>query len=275
MSIISSPSSRVKLRIVLAVGLTFLYSPIALVVLFSFNDSTSTTIWSGFSLRWYVDLLHSMNVLHAAALSLQIAVMSASGATVIGTLVGYLLSRFGRFKGRTLLAIMATAPLVMPEIILGSALLLLFVGMENLIGWPRHRGIVTITIAHITYTAAFVTLVVQGRLAGLDRSIEEAAADLGATPIATFLLITVPLIAPGMLAGWLLGFSISLDDVVITQFTSGPGSTTLPLLIFSLVRRGVKPDINAIATIFVLVAAVLTSGLGLVHRRRSLDRESG
>jgi putrescine transport system permease protein len=275
MSLVTSPGSKRKLRVILALGLAFLYAPIALVVLFSFNDSTSTTVWSGFSLRWYDELLQNVNVVHAAGLSLEIALASASGATVIGTLVGFVLSRNGRFKGRTLLATMATAPLVMPEIVLGSALLLLFVGMESLTGWPRHRGFVTIMLAHITYTAAFVTLTVQGRLAGLDRSIEEAAADLGATPVMTFFLVTMPLIAPGIVAGWLLGFSISLDDVVITQFTSGPGSTTLPLLIFSLVRRGVKPDINAMATIFVMVAGLLTFGLALLQRRRSSRDEAG
>jgi putrescine transport system permease protein len=255
---------------VLILGLAFLYAPIVLVVLFSFNSSTSTTVWSGFSLRWYGELFHNPEVLTAARVSLEVAALSASGATVVGTLVGYALSRFGRFKGRTPLAIMATAPLVMPEIVLAVSLLLLFVGMDRLIGWPRHRGVMTITLAHITYTAAFATIVVQGRLSGLDRSIEEAAADLGATPIWSFLLITLPLIAPGIAAGWLLGFSISLDDVVITQFTSGPGSTTLPLLIFSLVRRGVKPDINAVATLFVAAAILITVGIGLLQRWRSL-----
>ncbi len=275
MGLITTPGSRRILRVVLLLGLAFLYAPIAIIILFSFNDSTSTTVWSGFSLRWYDELLQNISVLHAAGLSLKIALGSASGATFIGTLVGFVLSRYGRFKGRTLLATMATAPLVMPEIVLGSAFLLLFVGMESLTGWPRHRGFLTILLAHVTYTAAFVTLAVQGRLAGLDRSIEDAAADLGATPVVTFFLVTVPLIAPGIVAGWLLGFSISLDDVVITQFTSGPGSTTLPLLIFSLVRRGVKPDINAMATIFVIVAVLLTFGLGLLQRGRSSREETG
>jgi putrescine transport system permease protein len=272
MSIIASSALRIRLRFVLGAGLIFLYAPIVLVVLFSFNGSTSTTVWSGFSLHWYTELFSNPDVLHAARLSVEIAAMSATGAMTIGTLVGLLLSRFGRFRGRTLLAIMATAPLVMPEIVLAVSLLLLFVGLEGLTGWPRHRGVTTIVLAHITYTAAFVTIVIQGRLAGVDRSIEEAAADLGARPIVAFFLVTVPLIAPGIAAGWLLGFSISLDDVVITQFTSGPGSTTLPLLIFSLVRRGVKPDINAIATLFVLAAGILTLGIGLLQRRRSLQR---
>ena len=258
----------------LAAGLAFLYAPIVLVVLFSFNSSTSTTVWSGFSLRWYRELFQNSTVLHAAQISLEVASLSATGATIMGTLAGYALSRFGWFRGRTLLATMATAPLVMPEIVLAVSLLLLFVGMEHLTGWPRHRGVITITLAHITYTAAFATIVVQGRLSGLDRSIEEAAADLGASPIVSFFLVTLPLIAPGVAAGWLLGFSISLDDVIITQFTSGPGSTTLPLLIFSLVRRGVKPDINAIATLFVVAAIVITVGIGMLQRWRSPQRNA-
>jgi putrescine transport system permease protein len=257
------------LRGVLAAGLLFFYAPIVSVVLFSFNASTSATVWSGFSMRWYLELLDNDNILRAARLSLMIAAMSATGATILGTLAGFALARFGWFRGRALLAAMATSPLVMPEIIIGVSMLLLFVGMENLIGWPAGRGILTITLAHITYTAAFVAIVVQGRLAGLDLSMEEAALDLGAKPPVVFLLITVPLIAPAMVAGWLLGFSISLDDVVITQFTSGPGSTTLPLLVFSMVRHGVKPDINVVATMFVLVALLVTFGIAAVTRWRN------
>jgi putrescine transport system permease protein len=256
------------LRLALLTGLLFLYAPIASVVLFSFNSSTSAAVWSGFSLRWYHELLGNDDILRAARLSLTIAAMSATGATALGTLVGFVLARFGRFRGRALLAVMATSPLVMPEIILGVSMLLLFVGLENLIGWPAGRGILTITLAHITYTAAFVAIVVQGRLAGLDLSIEEAALDLGAKPPVVFFLITIPLAAPAMVAGWLLGFSISLDDVVVTQFTSGPGSTTLPLLIFSLVRHGVKPDINVVATMFVLVAVLVTLGIAFVQKWR-------
>lgn len=257
------------LRAVLVAGLAFFYAPIVSVVLFSFNASTSAAVWSGFSLRWYQELLGNDNMLRAARLSVVIAIMSATGATVLGTLAGFALARFGWFKGRTLLSAMATSPLVMPEIIIGVSMLLLFVGLENLIGWPRGRGVLTITLAHITYTAAFVAIVVQGRLAGLDLSMEEAALDLGAKPLTVFLLIIIPLIAPAMAAGWLLGFSISLDDVIITQFTSGPGSTTLPLLIFSLVRHGVKPDINVVATMFVLVAILVTFGIAAVQRWRS------
>jgi len=260
------------LRSVLIAGLAFFYAPIVSVVLFSFNSSTSATLWSGFSLRWYRELLGNEDILRAARLSVTIAIMSATGATVLGTLVGFALSRFGWFKGRALLAIMATSPLVMPEIIIGVSMLLLFVGLENLIGWPAGRGVLTITLAHITYTAAFVAIVVQGRLSGLDLSFEEAALDLGAKPSTVFFLIPVPLIMPAMVAGWLLGFSISLDDVVITQFTSGPGSTTLPLLVFSLVRHGVKPDINVVATVFVVVAILVTFGIAGVQRWRNNGR---
>jgi len=269
MTIPVTRSARWWLRGVLWLGLAYLYAPIFLVVLFSFNDSTSTSVWAGFSLRWYSELARNDSVLRAARLSLEIAAISATGATVLGTLVGYTLSRFGRFRGRSLLAGMSTAPLVMPEIILAVSLLLLFVASESVFGWPRGRGVLTITLSHVTYTAAFVTIAVQGRLAGMDRSIEEAALDLGARPQVVFFLITIPMIAPAMVAGWLLGFSISLDDVVITQFTSGPGSTTLPLLIFSLVRHGVKPDINAIATLFILIASLVTVGIALVQRWRS------
>ena len=203
-----------------------------------------------------------------------IAAMSATGATILGTLVSFALSRYGRFKTRPILAGMATAPLVMPEIIIGVSMLLLFVGLQSLIGWPAGRGILTITLAHITYTAAYAVVVVQGRLAGLDLSIEEAALDLGAKPLAVFFLITVPMIAPAMIASWLLGFSLSLDNVVISQFTSGPGSTTLPLLIFSMVRHGVKPDINVVATLFVVIAIFVTIGISLVQKWRQ-NRQSG
>jgi putrescine transport system permease protein len=273
MTIPVSRTARLGLTGVLGLGLLFLYAPILIVVLFSFNGSTSTTIWSGFSLRWYGELEENDAVLRAAGLSLAIAAMSASGASVIGTLVAYILSRYERFRGHALLFGMATAPLVMPEVILAVSLLLLFVSAEALFGWPKGRGVLTITLAHISYTASFVTIAVLGRLAGIDRTLEEAAQDLGASPPLVFLLVILPMIAPAIAAGWLLGFSISLDDVVITQFTAGPGSTTLPLLIFSLVRRGVKPDINAIATLFVVSAILVTIGIILVQRWRT-DRSN-
>ncbi len=264
--------SRWLLRSVLAAALIFFYAPIASVIVFSFNASTSATVWAGFSLRWYGELSGNQDILHAARLSLLIATMSATGATILGTLVSYALSRFGRFRSRPLLAVMATAPLVMPEIIIGVSMLLLFVGLQSWIGWPDGRGILTMTLAHITYTAAYAVVVIQGRLVSLDRSIEEAALDLGAKPIVVFFLITVPMIAPAMVASWLLGFSISLDNVVVSQFTSGPGSTTLPLLIFSLVRHGVKPDINVVATLFVAVAIFVTIGLSLAQKWRGMKQ---
>lgn len=266
--------SRWLLRSVLAAALIFFYAPIASVIVFSFNASTSATVWAGFSLRWYGELSDNQDILRAARLSLLIATMSATGATILGTLVSYALSRFGRFRSRPLLAVMATAPLVMPEIIIGVSMLLLFVGLQSWIGWPDGRGILTMTLAHITYTAAYAVVVIQGRLVSLDRSIEEAALDLGAKPIVVFFLITVPMIAPAMVASWLLGFSISLDNVVVSQFTSGPGSTTLPLLIFSLVRHGVKPDINVVATLFVAVAIFVTIGLSLAQKWRGM-RQAG
>lgn len=269
MTIPVSRAARFWLRGVIGAALLFLYAPIAIVILFSFNAANSTTVWSGFSTRWYADLADNDAVLHAAGLSLAIAALSACGATIVGTVVATLLSRSQGFNGRSLMFGMATAPLVVPEIILAVSLLLLFVGAESLFGWPKGRGVLTITLAHISYTASFVTIVVLGRLAGRDRSVDEAAADLGASPLVAFLVVSLPMIAPAMAAGWLLGFSISLDDVVITQFTAGPGSTTLPLLIFSMVRRGVKPDINALATMFVLTAIAVTVGISLVHRWRS------
>jgi putrescine transport system permease protein len=265
----SESRRRLGLRLVLGAGLFFFYAPIASVILFSFNNTSSAAVWAGFSLRWYQALADNDDILSAARLSVMIAAMSATGAMLLGTLVGFILARYGRFRGRAMLASMATSPLVMPEIIIGVSMLLLFVGLDNLIGWPHGRGILTITLAHITYTAAFVAIVVQGRLASFDLSMEEAALDLGAKPPVVFLLITVPLIAPGMIAGWLLSFSISLDDVVLTQFTSGPGSTTLPLLIFSMVRHGVKPDINAIASLFVAFAVLATIGMAVAQRWRS------
>lgn len=256
---------------VLGAAFIFLYAPIAHVILFSFNDSTSTAAWAGFSAKWYGALLDNAGLLRAARLSLEIALLSATGATVVGTAVGYVMARFGSFRGRALLSSMASAPLVMPEIVMGVSLLLLFISLEDWLGWPNGRGVLTIALAHIVMTTAFVAIVVQARLAGLDRSVEEAALDLGATPFTVLRLITLPLIFPAIAAGWLLCFSLSLDNVIVSQFTSGPGSTTLPLLIFSLVRRGVKPDVNAMATIFVLFAILVTLSLARLQRWRSRD----
>jgi putrescine transport system permease protein len=250
-------------------GYAFLYVPIMSVIVYSFNDSKLVTLWGGFSLRWYRSLLESEEVLSAAWLSLQIAAVSATVATIFGTLIGLALNRLGRFKGRTLLTGMITSPLVMPEIITGISLLFLFITLSNWIGWPTSRGATTITIAHITFSMAYVAVVVRSRLAGMDLTLEEAAMDLGGTPLRVFFDITVPTIAPAMIAGWLLSFTLSLDDVVIASFVSGPGSTTLPMLIFSKVRLGVTPDINALATVIIVLVAVGVAISGWITLRKN------
>jgi putrescine transport system permease protein len=231
------------------------------------------TVWGGFSTKWYGELFRNEQVLGAAWLSFKIAAMNATGATVLGTLAGLALARFGRFRGRPLLTGLASAPLVMPEVITGLSLLLLFVAMEQLIGWPQGRGITTITIAHKTFSMAYVTVVVQSRLASLDESLEEAAMDLGARPAKVFFLITLPIVFPAILAGWLLAFTLSWDDLVITSFVTGPGSSTLPVVIFSKVRLGVSPDINALATILILAVAVCTTLFGAWMIRQQERRE--
>jgi putrescine transport system permease protein len=241
---------------ILAFGYAFLYVPIISVMVYSFNDSRLVTLWGGFSVRWYRSLLHDADILDSALLSLQIAAISATLATVLGTLAGLALDRLGRFRGRTLLTGMITSPLVMPEIITGISLLFLFITLGNWIGWPSHRGATTITIAHTTFSMAYVAVVVRSRLRSLDQSLEEAAMDLGGRPLRVFFDITVPMIAPAMISGWLLAFTLSLDDVVIASFVSGPGSTTLPMLIFSKVRLGVTPDINALATVIIVLVSL-------------------
>lgn len=243
---------------VLAFGYAFLYAPLVSVIVYSFNDSRLATVWGGFSTRWYGELLKNDQVLDAALLSLRIAVTTATVATVFGTMAGLALARFGRFRGRTLFSGMITSPLVMPEVITGLSLLLLFVSLKQLIGWPAQRGFMTITIAHITFAMAYVTVIVQSRLAGMDESLEEAAMDLGGRPFRVVFDITLPLISPAMIAGWLLSFTLSLDDLVIATFVSGPGGSTLPMLIFSKVKLGVTPDINALAT---LIIAFVTIGV--------------
>ena len=237
-------------------------------IMFSCNDSKLVTVWGGFSLRWYGELLQDPVVLRAAWISMKIAFVSASIAVVLGTLVAYALTRFTRFHGRALLTGMATAPLVMPEVITGLSLLLLFVSMEQLVGWPQGRGMLTIIIAHVTFCMAFVAVVVQSRLIGMDRSTEEAALDLGARPLRVFFDITLPTIAPALIAGWLLAFTLSLDDLVIASFVTGPGATTRPMLIFSKVRLGVSPDINALATIIIALVALGVFGASYAMRKR-------
>jgi putrescine transport system permease protein len=262
----------------LGLGLAFLYIPILSMMVFSFNNSRLVTVWDSANsptLRWYVRLFENEQLLGAAWISLQVAAMTATGAVLLGTLAGLVLVRFGPFRGRAFFSAMTTAPLVMPEVITGIAMLLLFVALEQLTGWPEGRGMLTITIAHITFAMAYVTVVVQSRLAGFDDALEEAALDLGAKPMTVFFRITLPLIVPALVSGWLLAFTLSWDDVVISQFVSGPGSSTLPMEIFSRVRRGVSPDINALATIMVLIVAtgVVLSTLYMKREEKRRLRE--
>jgi putrescine transport system permease protein len=259
----------------LAFGYAFLYLPIISLIVYSFNVSRLVTVWGGFSAKWYGELLRNDQILSAAWLSLRIATLNATLSVILGTLAALALVRFGTFRGRTLFSTMVSAPLVMPDVILGLASLLLFVTMEHIIGWPASRGITTITLAHITFSAAYVTIVLQSRLSQMDISIEEAAMDLGARPWKVFLLITLPVITPALLAGWLLAFTLSLDDLVIASFVSGPGATTLPMVVYSSVRLGVSPQINALATLIVAVVTlcILLAGW-LVHRKESRRRRT-
>jgi len=265
-------------RSMLVLGLVFLYVPIVSMMVFSFNNSRLVTVWDAVhspTLKWYHALLHNEQILGAAFLSIRIALISASAAVVLGTLAGMALARFGPFRGRLLLAGMTTAPIVMPEVITGLSLLLLFVAMGQLIGWPRGAGAITITLAHVTFCMAYVTVVVQSRLTGFDESLEEAAMDLGARPLTVFGRITLPLILPAIASGWLLAFTLSWDDLVITQFVAGPGSSTLPMVIFSKVRFGVTPDINALATIMVLIVAtgIALSTVWMRYREKRRERD--
>jgi putrescine transport system permease protein len=250
-----------------ALGLAFLYLPIAILVIYSFNASRLVTVWAGWSLDWYRALLHDEAMLQAAWTSLRIAALSASAATVLGTLSAVALARMGRFRGRVLFSGMVYAPLVMPEVITGLSLLLLFVAVNV------DRGFWTVTLAHTTLTLCFVAVIVQSRLIGFDRSLEEAAMDLGCSPLKTYLTITLPLILPAIAAGWMLAFSLSLDDLVIASFTTGPGATTLPIRIYSEVRLGVKPEINAVCTIMVAIVAVGTIAASLMAKHGVVRRE--
>jgi len=255
-------------------GYAFLYVPIFLLILYSFNDSRIATIWNGFSLRWYASLLENEQIIDAALLSLRIALVSASVATILGTLAGLALAQMDRFRGRLVFTALIAAPLVMPEVITGLSLLLFFISSETLVGWPVQRGALTITIAHITFSMAFVAVVVQSRLASLDRSRIEAAQDLGGRPLAVAWDITLPLIAPAMLAGWLLAFTLSLDDLVIATFVSGPGASTLPMVIFSKVKLGVAPDVNALASLVIGIVGLGVLVAGFVLRRRANSESS-
>jgi putrescine transport system permease protein len=250
-----------------ALGLAFLYGPIFLLIVYSFNESRLVTVWGGFSTRWYVSLFHNAALLDAAWVTIRVALISTTVATLLGTLAAVALVRHGRFIGRTLFSGMIYAPLVMPEVITGLSMLLLFVAIG------LDRGFWTLVLAHITFSLSFVAVVVQSRLVSFDRSLEEAAMDLGCPPLKTFLLITLPIIAPAVIAGWMLGLTLSLDDLVISSFTTGPGATTLPMKIYSQVRLGVTPEINAVSTILVGVVALGVVAASLITKRREIERE--
>lgn len=252
----------------LALGLAFLYLPILILVIYSFNASRLVTVWGGWSLRWYLEFFGDRAMIEASWMSLRVAVASATIATLIGTLAAVALARGERFRGRTLFSGMLYAPLVMPEVITGLSLLLLFVALN------AERGFWTVTIAHTTLTMCFVAVVVQSRLGSLDRSLEEAAMDLGCAPVRAFLSVTLPLIAPAIVAGWMLAFTLSLDDLVIASFTTGPGSATLPIRIYSEVRLGVKPEINAICTLVIALIAVIIVIASLASKLSSSQGES-
>jgi len=265
------------LTIMLTLGMAFFYIPIIMLVIYSFNNSRLVAVWGGWSTKWYAELFKSEDIWNAVVLSLQIAIVNATFATLLGTLAGLAMVRFGRFRGRTLFGGMLVAPLVMPEVITGLSLLVMFITLKQLIGWPDERGFTTITIAHITFSLAFVAVIIQARLTGMGQTLEEAALDLGAKPFKVLTAITLPRLAPGMVAGWLLAFTLSLDDLVIASFVTGPGSQTLPILIFSRIKTGLKPDVNALATIIILVVAVCVAIAALImfyqQRRELLDQQ--
>ena len=257
----------------LVAGLLFIYLPMLILVIYSFNASKLVTVWGGWSLKWYVGLLDNTQLMGSVMRSLEIACYTAVAAVALGTLAAFVLTRVTRFKGRTLFGGLVTAPLVMPEVITGLSLLLLFVAMAQMIGWPQERGIVTIWIAHTTFCAAYVAVVVSARLRELDLSIEEAAMDLGARPWKVFFLITIPMIAPSLAAGGMMSFALSLDDLVLASFVSGPGSTTLPMEVFSAVRLGVKPEINAVASLILLAVSLVTFMVWFFSRRAEEHRK--
>ncbi|MGY1447065.1 ABC transporter permease subunit [Pseudomonas sp. GM17] len=259
--------------LMLVLGLVFIYLPMLILVIYSFNASKLVTVWGGWSVKWYVGLLDNQQLMGSVVRSLEIACYTAIAAVALGTLAAFVLTRVTRFKGRTLFGGLVTAPLVMPEVITGLSLLLLFVAMAQMIGWPQERGIVTIWIAHTTFCAAYVAVVVSARLRELDLSIEEAAMDLGARPWKVFFLITIPMIAPSLAAGGMMSFALSLDDLVLASFVSGPGSTTLPMEVFSAVRLGVKPEINAVASLILLAVSLVTFLVWYFGRRAEAARK--
>ncbi len=259
--------------VMLWVGLLFIYLPMVILVIYSFNGSKLVTVWGGWSVKWYAGLLDNSQLMGAVMRSIEIALYTAVAAVALGTLAAFVLTRIPRFKGRTLFGGLVTAPLVMPEVITGLSLLLLFVAMAQIIGWPAERGVLTIWIAHTTFCSAYVAVVVSSRLRELDMSIEEAAMDLGAKPWKVFFLITIPMIAPSLAAGGMMSFALSLDDLVLASFVSGPGSTTLPMEVFSAVRMGVKPEINAVASLVLLSVSLFTFFAWYFSRRAEERRK--
>jgi putrescine transport system permease protein len=256
---------------VLCFGIAVLYIPILVLIGYSFNASALVNVWGGFSTTWYSELVHNRQILNSAALSLEIGVVASTGAVLLGTLAAIALTRYRTFRGRLLLTGMVNAPLVMPEVITGITQLLLFVAMLQAFGWP-HRGFTTIVIAHIGFCTAYVTITVQSRLQSADRSLEEAAMDLGSGPVRAFLDTTLPIISPALAAGWLLSFTLSLDDLVISSFVSGPGASTLPMVIYSKVKLGLSPDVNALASIIIVVVGACVIRAGYLMRRAEQKR---
>jgi putrescine transport system permease protein len=255
----------------LSVGIAVLYIPILVLIGYSFNASPLVSVWGGFSTQWYTELIHNRQILQAALLSLEVAVTSSTAAVVLGTLAAIALVRFARFPGRLLLTGMVNAPLVMPEIITGITQLLLFVSMLQMFSWP-HRGFTTLVIAHVAFCSAYVTITVQSRLQSADRSLEEAAMDLGSSPAQAFLEVTLPIIAPALVSSWLLSFTLSLDDLVISSFVSGPGASTLPMVIYSKVKLGVSPDVNALASLIICIVGSCVIAAGYFMRRAERQR---
>ncbi|MGP5326007.1 ABC transporter permease subunit [Vreelandella titanicae] len=260
--------------VMLVLGLLFLYLPMFVLVVYSFNASKLVTVWAGFSTQWYGELFRDQQILSAVWTSLRIAFFAASMAVCLGTVAAFVMTRYGHFRGKTALSSMVTAPLVMPEVITGLSLLLLFVQMAQITGWPADRGMATIWIAHTTFCSAYVAVVVAARLREVDHSIEEAAMDLGSPPVKTFFSITLPIITPALAAGWLLAFTLSLDDLVIASFVSGPGANTLPMVVFSSVRMGVSPKINALATLIILTVSLATLLAWFFMRRNETRRKA-
>ncbi len=260
-------------KFVLFIGYSFLYLPLICIVIYSFNESRFVATWTGFSLKWYKALISDPIILRATFTSLKIACLSATVSIVLGTMAAIIINRFPRFQGKTLFVGAITAPLVMPEVVMGLSMLMLFVGMNKLCGWPDGRGSTTVVIAHITLTLSYVTMIVQARLQDLDRSVEEAALDLGASPTKVFFVITLPMISNAIVLGWLLAFALSLDDVVIASFVAGPGATTLPMIVFSSLRFGISPEINALATILmtVLSIGVIISAVYICRRQKTTN----